>query len=203
MVRPLAALTLAIAASALAAAPVARANEAAAIQSEASADSVTPPPASTPPQAVTPPITPFGAVHADTLAPTRGAPADSTRRRASPFKVMLRSAVLPGWGQVYNGKLAKAAIVVGGEGWLIYKAVGEWQKENDAAQAGDAVGADRHMNLKVNYIWWAAVVHLLQMADAYVDAQLSHFEADFEPDEASLPGEPPDAQVRLKFRTTF
>jgi hypothetical protein len=186
---------------------VAGAGDAAAAPGEAPADSSGPPSVSTPAdsaaaRAVTPPVTPFGAVHADTTVPVR-ASTDSTRHRASPFKVMLRSAVLPGWGQVYNGKLAKAALVVGGEGLLLYKAVGEWQKQNDAAEAGDAVGADRHMNLKVNYLWWAAVVHLLQMADAYVDAQLSHFEADFEPDKAALPGEPSDTQVRLAFRTAF
>ncbi|HEX3113011.1 MAG TPA: DUF5683 domain-containing protein, partial [Candidatus Eisenbacteria bacterium] len=42
---------------------------------------------------------------------------DTTKHRSSPFKVMLRSAVVPGWGQVYNGKLLKAGVVVAGEGF--------------------------------------------------------------------------------------
>ena len=177
---------------------------------EAAPEAITADSTASPPAAAAPPA----AAPADTVpllgeVPQSGgstgrAPADSTRHRASPFWVMMRSAVIPGWGQVYNGKLPKAALVVGGEGLLIYKAIEEYNKENDAAAIGDAVGANRHMNLKVNYLWWAAVVHLLQMADAYVDAQLSHFEADFEPDEAALPGEPSRGlAARLAFRAHF
>jgi len=97
---------------------------------------------------------------------------------------MARSAVLPGWGQFYNHEPIKATVVVGGEGYLWYKAWSEFQKEQDAADAGDQAGKDRHYNLKVNYIWWAIAVHLLQMADAYVDAHLSSFDADFVPEDA-------------------
>jgi len=97
---------------------------------------------------------------------------------------MLRSAIVPGWGQVVNHKLIKAVIVVGGEGLLISKALDEYHKEQDAANIGDAVGKDSHYNLKVNYIWWAIAAHLLQMADAYVDAHLASFDADFGPEEA-------------------
>jgi Family of unknown function (DUF5683) len=104
--------------------------------------------------------------------------------------------VLPGWGQMYNGKPLKAAVVVAGEGFLVYKALDEFSKENDAVDRlsqlapGDpgyeqAVDdKEMHYNLKVNYIWWAVAVHLLQMADAYVDAQLRDFNADLGP----LPG---------------
>jgi uncharacterized protein DUF5683 len=94
---------------------------------------------------------------------------------------MLRSAIVPGWGQVVNHKYIKAVLVVGGEGLLISKAVQEYQKELDAANEGDEAGRDRHYNLKVNYIWWGIAVHLLQMADAYVDAHLATFSADLGP----------------------
>ncbi len=85
---------------------------------------------------------------------------------------------------MYNHKPWKAALVVGGEGYLIYRAWGEFQNEQDAADAGDVVAKDKYYNLKVNYIWWAMAVHLLQMADAYVDAHLSTFDVDFGPDDA-------------------
>ncbi|MGH7682082.1 MAG: hypothetical protein ACRENN_08860, partial [Candidatus Eiseniibacteriota bacterium] len=75
------------------------------------------------------------------------------------------------------------ALVVGGEGYLIYKAWGKYQNELDAASAGDQVAKDKYYNEKVNYIWWAIAAHLLQMADAYVDAHLGSFDADFGPDE--------------------
>jgi hypothetical protein len=124
------------------------------------------------------------------------APPDTTKRPAPPYRVMFRSAVLPGWGQMYNGKPLKAALVVAGEGFLVYKALDELSKENDAVERlGQLAPGDpgyeeavddreKHYNLKVNYIWWTVVVHLLQMADAYVDAHLRDFSADLGP----LPG---------------
>src|SRR5437773_10515069 len=45
--------------------------------------------------------------------PARGRAAakqDSTKHRSPPFRVMLRSAAVPGWGQVYNHKYWKAAL---------------------------------------------------------------------------------------------
>jgi hypothetical protein len=111
---------------------------------------------------------------------------DSVRHYPKPFSVMARSAIVPGWGQVVNRKWIKAVVVVGGEGLLISKAIGEYQKEQDAANIGDDLSRESHYNLKVNYIWWAITVHLLQMADAYVDAHLASFDADFGPDKAEL-----------------
>ena len=136
---------------------------------------------------------------------------DTTKHRSSPFKVMMRSAVVPGWGQVYNGKLLKAGVVVAGEGFLVYKAFSELQKENDAvdrasnAEPGspeyDQAIADRnaHMNQKINYIWWTVAVHLLQMADAYVDANLADWSAEVGPDPAGAPG----TRVALAYRLRF
>jgi len=113
---------------------------------------------------------------------------------------MLRSAAVPGWGQVTNHKLIKAVAVVGGEGLLVYKALDELRKENDAVDLAssidpnvDPVGHDaalaainRHYNLKLNYIWWGIALHLVQMADAFVDAHLASFDVDFGPEEARL-----------------
>ena len=136
---------------------------------------------------------------------------DTTKHRSSPFKVMLRSAVLPGWGQVYNGKLLKAGVVVAGEGFLVYKAFTELSKENDAidrinnSDPGtpeyDQAVEDResHMNQKINYIWWTVAVHLLQMADAYVDANLADWSAEVGPDPAQAAG----TRVALAYRVRF
>jgi hypothetical protein len=126
------------------------------------------------------------AAAADPPGAKGGEPPDSARHLPSPFSVMLRSAAVPGWGQITNHKLIKAVVVVGGEGLLIYKALGEYHKEQDASDMGDDLSKERHYNLKVNYIWWAIAVHLLQMADAYVDAHLASFDADFGPEESSL-----------------
>lgn len=136
---------------------------------------------------------------------------DTTKHRSSPFKVMLRSAALPGWGQVYNGKLVKAGVVVAGEGFLVYKALSELSKENDAIHLQESLDPDTpeydqavrdqesHMNQKINYIWWAAAVHLLQMADAYVDANLADWSAEVGPDPARAAG----TRVALAYRVRF
>ena len=136
---------------------------------------------------------------------------DTTKHRSSPFKVMLRSAVVPGWGQVYNGKLLKAGVVVAGEGFLVYKALSELSKENDAVERisnsepgspeYDQAVLDResHMNQKINYLWWTAAVHLLQMADAYVDANLADWSAEVGPDPAQAKG----TRVALAYRVRF
>ena len=140
------------------------------------------------------------APRADAANVRGGAPADSARHFPSPFSVMLRSAVVPGWGQVTNHKWIKAVVVVAGEGLLVTKALDEYHKEVDATDLASRLdpiadepayvaaleSKDRHYNLKINYIWWTIAAHLLQMADAYVDAHLASFEADFGPEEDSL-----------------
>ena len=55
------------------------------------------------------------------------------------------------------------------------------------------------MNQKINYIWWTVAVHLLQMADAYVDANLSDWSAEVGPDPAQAVG----TRVALAYRVRF
>ena len=149
-------------------------------------------------------------------------PADSAARasqpKTAPFKVMMRSAVLPGWGQLYNHQPIKAALVIGGEGFLIGSALRELKLQNDAKQraadaalAGDTAGrntaeleAEIHRNRKIDWIWWGLAAHLLSMADAYVDAHLSTFDSDFGREESLLPPRPgPGPAVSLAFRVHF
>jgi uncharacterized protein DUF5683 len=151
--------------------------------------------------------------------PTPPARVDSLPHRSKPFFVMARSAVVPGWGQLYNHKVLKAGVVVAGEGLLVYEAVSEWKKENDSVDrlsalldaglgpgdaAYDAEDLDReaHRNRKINWIWWGLAAHLLSMMDAYVDAHLASFDADFGPPTSARDfGEKP--RLTLAFRTRF
>ena len=151
-------------------------------------------------------------------------PADSAARAAQPksdpFKVMLRSALVPGWGQLYTHQPLKAAAVVGGEGFLFASAFRELKRQNDAidravfaAAAGDTLArdqasleADTHRNRKISWIWWGVAAHLLSMADAYVDAHLSTFEADLGREERSGSGPPDpyaDPSLSLALRVRF
>ena len=141
--------------------------------------------------------------------PTR---ADSTSHRSAPYKVMLRSAVVPGWGQMYNHQFLKAALVAAGEGFLVYKALDELALENDAIDRAGALPPgpeqdlaleeqDLHGNRKISWIWWGVAAHLFSMADAYVDAHLSTFEDDFGPPEGARRGGVPE--IRLAYRVRF
>lgn len=132
---------------------------------------------------------------------------------------MLRSAAVPGWGQVYNKKYLKAAAVVAGEGFLALRAINEYKKENDAVDRQVAIleaGGDvtdpayleaefdkeTHRNQKINWIWWGLAAHLFSMVDAYVDAHLATFDADFGPPESAVDlGEKP--RLTLAIRTRF
>ena len=141
-----------------------------------------------------------------------------TVHRSKPFYVMLRSAVVPGWGQVYNRKYLKAGIVVAGEGVLVLQALQELKRENQAVDRQIAIiqsGGDpsdpayilaqndeeTHRNKKINWIWWGIAAHLLSMMDAYVDAHLVTFDADFGPPESAVDlGEKPRLTVALRTR---
>jgi hypothetical protein len=154
--------------------------------------------------------------------PRLSSPADSAARAAKPrhdpFGVMVRSAVLPGWGQITNNQPIKAAVVIGGEAFLIGSALRELdrqqeaiQRSADAAALGDSAGmaladadATFHRDRKITWIWWGLVAHLLSMADAYVDAHLSTFEADFgRSRESRAPAIPDDPVVSLAIRVRF
>jgi uncharacterized protein DUF5683 len=156
--------------------------------------------------------------HAQPAPGRKPAHADSLPHRAKPFTVMLRSAAVPGWGQAYNHKYLKAGIVIAGEGLLAYQAVQELKRENRAIDRQDLILAgggditdpayveaqldqETHRNKKINWIWWGIAAHLLSMMDAYVDAHLASFDADFGPPQSAVDGAKP--RLTLAFRARF
>jgi len=134
------------------------------------------------------------------------APVDSlTGERARPWHeqptwIMARSAVVPGWGQFKNGRPLKAGLAIGLEGAIGYKLVDAWKdveaaaaREDDALSHGDQAAADaaradyeEAYNRRATAAWFLAGAVILSMVDAYVDAHLIQFDADFGPD-PSLP----------------
>ena len=116
-----------------------------------------------------------------------------------PKWVMLRSVVIPGWGQATNHKYLKAALAAGGEGYLIYWAAHWRNREQDyQALADENAGsyalnyyyqylADQAGASRRDYTWWTIFATVLSMGDAYVDAQLGRrFDAQFKPQEQSV-----------------
>jgi hypothetical protein len=99
---------------------------------------------------------------------------------------MARSVVVPGWGQVHNAKWLKAALFAGAEGALIYGIIEEDRLAGEAEDVGDDALADAHRANKKDYLWWGAFVVLLSAGDAYVDAHLRGFKAEFREEDAAV-----------------
>jgi hypothetical protein len=140
--------------------------------------------------------------------------ADSTKiRRTNPTGALLRSAFVPGWGQLYNRKYIKAVLFAAGESWLAYGIYNDWKEtdrheRNFRSVTDDPIYRAREFsafedsrdrrNLKM---WILAVAIFYSMFDAYVDAQLSDFD---QPDKAFDvylgPGREDDIRLNLAIK---
>jgi hypothetical protein len=93
--------------------------------------------------------------------------------RKNPTGAMLRSMVVPGWGQWYNEKRLKAAVVMGAELGLVVDAIVQNQL---AARSDYDYEREYYRNNRSLAIWWLGAAILYSMADAYVDAHLFDFD---------------------------
>ncbi len=100
----------------------------------------------------------------------------------SPWGSVLRSAILPGWGQIYCKSYFEAPVIWGIGGWLVY----EWiqsnnlykQAQNYYVQTNDS----RYLDYKAFYqdqrdlfAIYIGLTYVLNLVDAYVDAELFDF----------------------------
>ena len=121
--------------------------------------------------------------------PAAGAPGLQAGGRLSPRAVLVRSAVLPGWGQAATGHRWKALLFAGaGAGWLASAAVEEAGVRKALTPQEYEDRAARRNTRVLLYL----VTATLSAVDAYVDAHLEDFEVD-----AGAPGAP---GVRLSVR---
>ncbi len=132
-------------------------------------------------------------VGAQESAPAVKAEADSVRQddgRLSPRAVLVRSAVLPGWGQAATGHGLKALLFAGaGAGWFTSAIV-------ESARVGDAPTPQEHENRAARRntrVLLYLVTATLSALDAYVDAHLEDFQVD-----AANPG-PPGISVSVRW----
>ncbi len=87
----------------------------------------------------------------------------------SPWGAVSRSAMLPGWGQLYNGSYWKAAGYFLTDAYFIYKI-----READVAYHRD--GSSTLREERSRYSWYFGIAYLMTMADAYAGAYLYKFE---------------------------
>ena len=91
----------------------------------------------------------------------------------SPKGAMLRSLIIPGWGQFYNGKWFKGIIIGGTEIGLITNAIIQNQF---VVQAETEFEKEFYRENRSLSIWWLGAVILYSITDAFVDAHLYDFD---------------------------
>jgi hypothetical protein len=130
---------------------------------------------------------------------------------------MLRSLVIPGWGQVYNHAWWKAAGVALGEGYLIARIVDDSRAldrlRGEVDQAGLSGDADREQTLSDEYNaradrfvgrqWLLGAVVAYALTDAYIDAHFRNFRIEFEHDPALPAGDAKAAGLRVSWQERF
>ena len=107
------------------------------------------------------------------LCPLFGDEIDSTQLKNP--KIAFISAVIPGGGQIYNGKLFKALSLVVLEGmaynsWLENSAIYKDYDTDDYP-----LRKHRYLEKRNKYAWWVGFIYVYGMIDAVVDAHLSLF----------------------------
>ncbi|MDZ7385143.1 MAG: DUF5683 domain-containing protein [candidate division KSB1 bacterium] len=105
--------------------------------------------------------------------PVAAASDSQATQRRSPTGAMVRSLLVPGWGQWYNGKKWKAALVVTTELSLAGQAI--WQNQL-LQRATDPATREYHLTNRNTANWLLALAVLLSMLDAYVDGHFSDFD---------------------------
>ena len=100
----------------------------------------------------------------------------------SPWGAVLRSAIIPGWGQIYNQSYLKVPIVWGVLGWLGY----EWYQNNKLYKQSqdlyNQTNIPEFLSYKTIYqdqrdlfAIYIGLAYVLNLVDAYVDAELFDF----------------------------
>jgi len=108
----------------------------------------------------------------------------------SPMGALLRSTVLPGWGQFYNESYWKIPIVWGATGWFVYMWTNrnllykDFQSQyNKSLLETSHVGNEKLKKLRDFYrddrdqfAFYIGLTYFLNLIDAYVDAHLFDFD---------------------------
>ncbi|HSH00711.1 MAG TPA: DUF5683 domain-containing protein [candidate division Zixibacteria bacterium] len=138
------------------------------------------------------PVLSFSAVDADSGSKYEAwTTSDSVeRRRQSPTVALLKSLVVPGWGQIGNHQYLKAGVVIGVEGLLFARWLHFRNQTVDARAAFEEVPLDelalrgqlfadfdRVRDRRNLFGWLTGTAIFLSMIDAFVDAHLSDFPA--------------------------
>jgi hypothetical protein len=103
----------------------------------------------------------------------------------SPWGAVARSAILPGWGQIYNESYWKAPVVWGIIGWFSYSWIDNNNKYKDYQNLYSQFGDSGSINYKLyrdfyrdqrdEFAIYIVLTYFLNLVDAYVDAHMFDF----------------------------
>jgi hypothetical protein len=138
------------------------------------------------------------------------------KRFDAPRWVMLRSAIVPGWGQLHNGSWLKALGIAAGEAGLGIQLIQDDRELNRLSRISDQALADSDFvtsDVAVNAYndrltasnarrWLLGALVAYAMADAYVDAHFRYFNVEFDTPPAAGGGGR-TSKIRLGLRWSF
>ena len=103
----------------------------------------------------------------------------------SPWGAVGRSAILPGWGQIYNESYWKVPVIWGVMGWFVYGWIDNNNNYNDYKVLYSQTGNAQYLNFRNFYrdqrdefAIYLLLTYFLNLVDAYVDAHLFDFSVD-------------------------
>ena len=104
---------------------------------------------------------------------------DTTEHMLDPRKALLLG-LIPGGGQIYNGKWLKALLLVATEGYLVYRFIQNREFYNNYDEYDPPLLKSRnaYMQERNKYAWQILFAYILGLIDGYVDAHLSSFPED-------------------------
>lgn len=114
-----------------------------------------------------------------------------------PTVALVKSAIIPGWGQLGNHSYFKAVLFAGLETWFVSSAVHYGRQAKDARrnyESSTELSArqdwyylyDNKRKNRNKFAWFAGLTIFISMFDAYVDAHLSGSPADSRNDKFSI-----------------
>ena len=101
---------------------------------------------------------------------------EKEKERSKNPKVAFYYSLIPGLGQIYNGKWIKSAMIVG----LEIATYDAWTENRDIYNNFEnkdyPLRKRRYLEKRNKYAWWIGFIYVYGMIDAVVDAHLYQFE---------------------------
>ena len=107
------------------------------------------------------------------VTPTSGEAVGNDGLAVKPRGALMRSAILPGWGQLHNDRSMKALLFAGTASGFLTSTVLEIRSLRDAKTAVERETRSNRRNTRFLYLGLTATIAAI---DAYVDAHLAGFD---------------------------